>query len=173
MDDLGPMPMRWSGEAFEPATPYQLKRAGETFSEGKVYTWQQVFDRSPNSHRHYFAQIHEAWMNLPENLQLEYPTSEHLRKKALIMTGHYTRQDWACNSKAEAIRTAAILRSVDEYAVVQVIDSTVSLLTAKSQASNKMRKKDFQESKTAVLGYVWGLCGVDPETGEINTGAAA
>ena len=169
----GPLTFVWDGQAMKPATSYIAKKAAEQFKPGEKIIFEQVFERSPESHRHFFASVHEAWLNLPEKYRLEYPTSEHLRKRALILSGFHTRQDFVCRDGKEAARTAAVIRSLDEYALVVTEGNVVSRLVAKSQRGNAMRKAEFQESKHKVLEYVWGLCGVDAETGEVNTGKAA
>lgn len=170
----GPLTFVWDGQAMKPATSYIAKKAAEQFKPGEKIIFEQVFERSPESHRHFFASVHEAWLNLPEKYRLEYPTSEHLRKRALCVTGFHYRTDYPCKSEAEALRAAAMLRTVDEYAVVCIEPGNVVVrLVAKSQRTRAMRNKEFQESKTAVLAYCWQLCGVDPETGEVETGRAA
>jgi hypothetical protein len=62
-----------------------------------------------------------------------------------------------CRSHAEALRVAAFLRPIDEYAVVNVSASTVVMLTARSQSARAMDRKTFEASKTAVLDYIASL----------------
>ena len=170
---MGLIACKFDGEAFRPATARMLKSLQEQFTAGETVQLEQVHERSPNSHRHFFAQIRDAWMNLPERLAMEFPTEDHLRKRALISTGFFSRRDFVCASRAEAIRTAGVVRSISEYALVVIEGNVVTELTADSQAYGRMASKQFKASKDAVLAYVWGLCGVDAATGEINTGQAA
>lgn len=168
-----PLTFSWDGEAFRPATPRQAAIARERWQQGDRVQLEELFERSQASHNQYFASLADAWANLPEKYALEYPTSEHLRKRALCLTGWHTRQDFVCGSKAEATRTAAIVRSVDEYALVVIDGNIVSRLTAKSQRQNRMKKAEFEKSKRDVLAYAWGLSGIDAETGELHGGRAA
>ena len=68
MSDL-PQPLicQWDGEAFVPATPYQAKLADERFVVGERYAMVEHHERSSASHAHYFATLHDLWLNLPEN----------------------------------------------------------------------------------------------------------
>lgn len=152
----------WDGEAMVPRKGF-AKRCDEQFTVHEVYRMEVCEERSMVSHRHFFAAIHEAWMNLPEALGERFATPEHLRKYALIKTGFRDERSFACSSKAEALRLAAFLQPFDDYAVVVVHESTVIAYTAKSQSMKAMGKKDFQRSKDAVLGYCAELIGVRPE----------
>ena len=140
---------------------------------GESYRMAPVEERSEASHKQAFAWIREAWMSLPENLALEYPSPEHLRKRALIRTGWCTMTDYVCGSNAEAIRWAVNLRKeADEYAVVIVERSVVRVLKAKSQSMKAMGKADFEASKTDILRWIADLIEVDPTTLARNTGSA-
>ncbi|WP_216073446.1 hypothetical protein, partial [Acinetobacter baumannii] len=72
------------------------------------------------SHNHEFAWLHEAWHSLPERYAEQFPSSEHLRKYALIQAGYSNSHSLVCGSKAEALRLAAFIRPMDEFAVVTV-----------------------------------------------------
>lgn len=143
------------------------------FVVGARYALAEQHERSLASHRQYFASLHEAWLQLPEAMTDDYPTSEHLRKKALIATGYRDERSLVCASKVEARRVAAFVRPADGYAVISTNGPVVVVWTAKSQSMRAMGKKAFQESKQAVLDYVWALVGVSPEEGAKNAGRAA
>lgn len=167
-----PIPCIWTGTVFEP-----LKRfhnvASAHYGAGEVVVLAPIEERSDASHRHEFAWLREAWQSLPDGLSAEYPTSEHLRKKALIATGWCDVRDYACASRAEAVRLAATLRGeLDDYTVVIVRDAVVRVCRAKSQSRNKMKAADFQASKQAVIDHVAGLLNVAPETLSRQTEAA-
>lgn len=145
-----PLPFRWTGEAMEPLRNY-ARRADEQFVVGQTYVLALQEDRSAATHRHYFACINEVWKNLPEGLERQFPTAEHLRKMALILTGYRDEREIVCASKAEAQRVAAFVRPMDGYALVTVTGATVRVFTAKSQSVKAMGKAEFQASKDAVL----------------------
>lgn len=160
-----PIRCRWTEDgAMVPAGPYWSKRADEEYVVGETYDIEVREPRSAKSHNHYFAAVTEVWRNLPEHLAERFPTSEHLRKYALIKAGYANQRTEVCASKAEAERIAAFIRPMDEYAIVQAIEATVVVWTAQSQSTRAMGKKKFQESKDAVLGILAGMIGTDPET---------
>ena len=83
-----PLLWSWDGEAMWPR-PAFVREANEQFVVGETYRLVEFEDRSAESHAHQFAFINEAWKNLPERLVKEFPSSAHLRKRALIETGFY------------------------------------------------------------------------------------
>jgi len=118
---------------------------------------------SPETRRHFFACVREAWNNLPENLIDEYPSEEHLRKTALIRTGFCHHVHMILKNRAEAIRTAGQLQKTDEYAIIDLKDNVIDWFTAKSQADNAMGKREFARSKTAVFDWLSRLIGTPVE----------
>jgi len=156
---------QWVGDAMIPLGRFRAK-AAETFTKGEFYKLEAIEERSWKSHKHYFASLHDAWLNLPEQYALE-PWSQtaenHLRKYALIKTGWHDSQTHACGSQAEAGRWAARIRPMDAYSIVVAQGSTVVVYTARSQSTASMGAKDFQKSKVDVLDFAWGLSGVSSE----------
>lgn len=163
-----PIPMEWTGEVMRPQQRY-VWQARKQFEIGAAYPLVIHEERSTNSHNHFFAAVHEAWKNLPEHLSKKHPTSEHLRKWALIKGGFADERSIACDSNAEALKVAAFIKPMDEYSVVVVRDDVVKVFTAQSQSARTMDKKAFQDSKTAVLEIVSEMIGVDPVTLSKNT----
>lgn len=153
-----PLAFRWTGSDMTP-TVHSRALCDGRFVIGQVYMLETVEDRSSASHKHYFALVKEAWENLPEAEAEKFPSPEHLRKRALIMSGFSLQRDYACASSAEAMRLATVLRGIDEYAVVKISGPAVQFLTAKSQSNRAMKKADFQRSKDAVLAYASSLIG--------------
>lgn len=166
----------WNGEAWEPEKRFRLICQAE-FGEGEVRWLEEVFDRSPESHKHYFACLNTAWKNLPEEIALEYPTVDRLRKKALLATGQYTVTFFPCDSMAEAYRWAEYMAKTnpdDEISVSYVRDKArVERRVADSQSYKAMTKRKFQESKDKVLDYVSKLIGVTSDELSRNAGRAA
>jgi hypothetical protein len=165
---MSPLPFQWDGEAMRISPSFQ-RRADDAFVIGETYNLQPVEDRSAASHRHYFAAINEAWQNLPEALAEDFPTAEHLRKKALIRAGYRDERSFVCASKAEAVRLAAFLRPVDDFSLVSVNGTAVVQLTAKSQSVRAMGKAEFQKSKDDVLAALAAMIGV--QTHELHQAA--
>jgi hypothetical protein len=137
--------------------PLNPQAAEQAFVVGAVYRLEHRADRSPASAAHYFAAINDAFDKLPPHVAERFPSPDHLRKYALCQTGHCDQRSIECRSHAEALRVAAFLRPIDEYAVVNVSASTVVMLTARSQSARAMDRQTFGASKDAVLGYIASL----------------
>ena len=165
-----PMEFARDGEVLRPLHPNAFARQ---YVEGEIHRLAPWEDRSQASHNHQFAAIHEAWKNLPEDQAERFPTSEHLRKWALIRAGYRNDTTIVAASPEDAQRLAALARSLDGYAVIVVRDDVVTVMTAKSQSARAMGKADFQASKDAVLGIVAGLIGTTPNELQQNAGQAA
>jgi hypothetical protein len=167
---MSALPYRWSGDALEPLRP---KLCDKELVVGAVYWMEPEAQRSMKSHRHEFSWLREAWLQLPERLADDYPSSEHLRKRALIDAGFYNETIIDCGSKAGALRVAAFARGEDEFAVVITRGPVVVVRKAKSQSRRAMEPKEFQDSKTAILELVAQMIGVAPEALTHEAGRAA
>jgi hypothetical protein len=163
MSAIPPLAFRWDGEALFPLRPVL---ADKHFVAGETYCMVEHHTRSMNSHRHYFSAINDLWQTLPDHLLEEYPTSEKLRKTALIRKGYHTCQDHVCGSKAEAQRLRAFVAAMDEYAIVIAKDAVVRVYRAMSQSQKAMGARDFQASKQAVLDFIEDLIGAERGTAE-------
>ena len=150
-----PLLFLYAGDgAWSPAHESVAKRADEHYVVGAIYPLVEHNSRSAVSHSHYFAKVNEYWQTLPEALADEYPTPEHLRKKALIRAGYADERSIVCASKAEALKIGAFIRPMDEYAIVEVRERVVRVYTARSQSYAGMNHEEFQKSKEAVLQFI-------------------
>lgn len=165
-----PQFFKWDAEhaVMVPRRPHY---ACMVYVDQQDYRLGVIEERSTNSHNHYFAAVNEAWRNLPDDQAERFPTSEHLRKYALIKAGYCDKQEFLASSKAEAVRIASFIRAAEEYAIVIVKDRAVVRMTPKSQAARAMSKQDFQDSKTKVLEIVSAMIGVS--TGALETAGKA
>jgi hypothetical protein len=157
----GVLRARWDGENF-----VVLAGARHAISEltiGEVYQIEPTLPRSMASHRHYFIVLHRAFENLPEELREQFPNENDLRDHALIMTDHANVQTYVYDS-ARAARKARdmliVLLRRHEYCLVDVRGQTLRVRTAKSQSVAAMDRKQFQQSKNDVLGYVASMLGI-------------
>lgn len=143
----------WDGAAFRPRTPFMLRRARERFGAGEIIMLSAEEERSMRSHRHYFAQLHDLWLTLPEGYALEpwAQSMEHLRRYLLIRAGYSETQTYSCASAAEAMRLAAAIRPLDAFGLVVARGAMVLRFSARSQSVKSMGAKEFQASKDAVL----------------------
>jgi hypothetical protein len=153
--------MRWDGESLTPINQVWASRADKQFVVGEVYSIEVVEQRSANSHRHYFAALHDIWLSLPEPMHEQFPTSEHLRKYALVRTGYRNTVQHVCASKAEALRLQAAIKSHVEFEAVTVDGVVVTVHSPKSQDHRSMDKETFQRSKQDVLDWCSDLIGVE------------
>lgn len=167
-----PIAYRWTGEAMKPA-PYFAEEASRTFAVGEMYRLAEVNERSSNTHNHYFASLTEAWRNLPEEMSARFPSVEHLRKWCLIRTGFSHSSSIACDSPEEAQKVAAFVRPFDEFAVVSVGGTVVTVFTAMSQSYREMDKREFAASKEAVLELAASMIGSNLKAMEQNADSVA
>lgn len=154
-----PIPCVWTGQAFAPLPRFHNVAAGH-YGEGEIVNVVAHEERSLRSHGHYFAALHDLWLSLPESMGDRWVSEEQFRKHGLIATGWRDERTIVCSSKAEALRLAAFVRPIDEYAIVTVREAVVTVYTAKSQSQKAMGKEAFQKSKDDVLGWASDQVGV-------------
>lgn len=112
-------------------------------------------------------------MNLPEDLAPLFPTEDHLRKRALIQAGYYTETAIDAGTRAAALRVAAAVPALDEFAFAKVEGPIVLVRRAKSQSMRAMGAKQFYESKAAIMQVIADMLDVTPEDLVKNAGRAA
>lgn len=159
---LPPIFCTWEGDSFKPF-PRFAKLCDKEFVVGENYKIEVIEERSMKSHRHYFAQLNQLWMSMPEDIAEQFPTVEHMRKRALIDAGFYNEEIIDCGSNRVAINVAASIRKHDDFALIIVRDQYVVERRAKSQSQKAMGKQAFQDSKDKVIGVLSDLVGVQPD----------
>jgi len=166
-----PIPCIFMGDHWAIRPAFQ-KAAREIYGRGEVVTLAPVEERSMVSHAHEFAWLKDAWMNLPEQYAGQFPTPDHLRKRALIDAGFYDEQIIDVGTQAACLRVARAIGAREEFSVVVVKAPFVIIRTAKSQARGKMDRAEFQASKTAIMETVAAMIGVTAEDLKSNTPGA-
>jgi hypothetical protein len=156
-----PILYAWTGECWEPLK-YFREIARQRYVDGQISRLEQVQERSMNSHRHYFACIANAWANVPERDVGRWPTSDHLRRWALTFTRFRETRTYEAASLAEARRYAAH-RLQEPDTRVEILGRTVLVHKPMSQSLANMSKREFGESKQAVLDVLAELIGVSPD----------
>lgn len=144
---------------MEPVPRYR-KQCDEQFVVGQAYRMEVVEERSSASHRFYFAAIHEAWVNLPEDIADRFKNADHLRKWCLIKCGCCDEQNFILANETGAQAFAQFIGLREPYAVIDVKGRVVRIYTAKSQSIREMGKAEFEQSKRAVLDLVSSMTGV-------------
>jgi hypothetical protein len=162
MSDALPVPYEWTGNVMRPRGPRALLQCDREYKKGHTYWLAEEHGRSPESHNHQFAWLHDAWLNLPEELAAEYPNPESLRKRALIQAGFYDEQVIDAGSEGAALRVASWARAYakDMFIMSFVLGQFVSIRVAKSQSHRAMGKAEFQASKQAIIEIISEMIGV-------------
>ncbi len=138
--------LAWDGEAFWPLSADRLL-AREVYGQGEIVAFSEAKDRSSPSHRHYFASLREAWVNLPEGYAERFAT-----EGAPTQVGadpHRLLPEPAPSSAAQEPRpdrSPPSSRSNDAYALVSLEGRTIWHLTAMSQSLEAM---DHRPSRRA------------------------
>ena len=158
------VPLQYLGEGQFQAMRGHAKRCDKELIIGEVLTWEEIKTRSINSHSHYFASVHDAWLNLPEQYAMEFPNDTALRKFALIKTGYCKTHKMVAINNSEAIKLASFMQSLEEYSICEVTGNVVTVWTADSQKYRAMGKKLFQKSKDDVLTFLSQFIGTDIAT---------
>lgn len=160
MSTPAPLVWTWADGAMRPASATWARRADAQFVVGERYTLEQVEERSGKSHRHLFSIIKAAWLTLPEELALEFPSQESLRKYLLVKAGHCTVMKVPCPDRQTAMHVVSTCRALDEFAVVTLTESVVTVYRAKSMAYRELGNQQFQIVKSAVLEILAGMLAV-------------
>jgi Tfp pilus assembly protein PilZ len=147
---------------FRAAHTFLEKQCDRDFVIGEVLRWELVNDRSEKSHDHFFALVHDAWLNLPEQYAIEFPNDTALRKFALIKTGYCKTHKMVTINNAEAIKQAAFMQSLEEYSICEVTGNVVTVWTADSQKYRAegstiwvepLETKNGDGSRTITIGF--------------------
>lgn len=159
----------WTGHAFEPDGNYAMAQCHDRLGAGEVVQLDIDPVRSKASHRHQFAFVRTAWMNLPEHL-VDAPfakTPETLRKHALIATGHCDTDMIAVGDERRAERVAAFAQRMAArmhgYALTSIEGAVVYCHTPHSQRAKEMGGAVFQQSKQDILDWLAELLGVSTD----------
>lgn len=149
---IPPLYMTWNGSAMEPLDRFS-RLAERSFTSGTAYRMIVEEERSVASHKHYFAAVREAFMNLREPWDVAFPNEDSLRKYCLIKAGFCTV------TKIVGSRRVPI----DGYAIVVNEDGMTTVYQAESQKVRAMGREKFQRSKQAVLELLADMTGTTPE----------
>lgn len=120
---------------------------------------------SSKSRAHFFATINEVWHSLPEKVATRFPSSEHLRKWAMIQCGYADETTLACPSKRMAAMAAGFIRQGDAYSVIRIADDDV-VHRWSATSVRRMKKDQFQKMKDDVLSLVTSMVGTTPKKAE-------
>lgn len=162
MSDIGPLAFVYDASRSV-MSPIRKAVADRHFVDGQRYDLIEFHERTPKSHKHFFAALHLVWQNLDHRESERFLNYLQFRKHCLIRTGFCSRWEFACPSNAEAERLAVALAKDDIYAIIVVEGKCVVKLTANSQTWSAMDKKTFNAAAEKVLDYASALIGVKPK----------
>lgn len=151
---MNPVAYRWINGHMVPLNSFFATRAAKQYQPGATYVLVPNEARSPESHSHFFAALHDGWLNLAEEYAEEFPTSAHLRAWCLVKAGFADRNTIVCASPEDAIRAAAIASTRDKIRIIEVAGRTVTVWIPHSMSKAAMGKERFQSAKSAVLDLV-------------------
>ena len=159
MTQMRPVMFVWTDEGTMVPDARFKAVCDKQFVVGIEYPLIVVEPRNMKSHNHYFAALHEAWLNLSEEDTRKYPTEEHLRAWALIECGFFAQREIECEKPALAKRMALLARQLSPMARIGLKGSKVVVMEAASQSLAAMGPDAFKASKEAVLDLVTGMAG--------------
>ena len=132
-------------------------------------------ERSTASHKHQFAWIRDAFDSLPDDVHGRelWKRPSHLRKHALIMTGHCDATHIVVGSDTAAHEVRNVIKADKDklhgYSMVTASGPTISILTPHSQSQAAMGAETFQKSKTDILNWIADLLQTNPKDLEKGT----
>lgn len=158
---IRPVMFTWSDEGTMVPLARFKGMCDRQYIVGEEYALAPYESISTRDRGHFHAAVASAWKNLPEDIAPRFPSSEHLRKWALVQVGCCTENHIICDSPEEAKTTAALVRTFDEYAIITVSKKIVNIWRAKSTANaNGMQAKEYNEAKWQVIDLLAGMINV-------------
>jgi hypothetical protein len=161
---VGPIVYEWDGFVLRPLPGRNFDAARAHYSLGERTSQVPYDQRSKATHNHYFAIIHAAWQNWPENYETAIANEDALRKHALIRTGHYDESACSFASSEDAAAYITMMTRAVDYAEFSTFEDVVIVRIAKTQKKKLMGAAVFQASKTDVLDFLSAHVGVDVTT---------
>lgn len=166
-----PLLFQWDGFAgcMKPVGAH-MRRARQQYQDGGKYALAEYEPRDWESHASFFATINDmyasclqqAFLNLPEGAG-PFKTPDELRKWALTHTGFRTVSMYRAASEREAKRMAKYLRERPDYTRVVFDEHDPRIVwefIPRSQSYQSMSRREFRESKKAVLDFLAQAIGV-------------
>ena len=116
--------------------------------------------------KRFFATIRDVHANLPDDLRRRWPSSENLRKEALIAAGWCDTMTVATGSKAAAPGVAAAFKIKDRYCIVDVKGSVLMVHTARSISRSACLRPQFKEVTQRAYDWIERQTGIDGRRSE-------
>lgn len=163
---IEPVAFIWNSREMVPLDRFRAL-ANRQFRAGQEYALVPHQGRSEKAHGLYFKCVEVAWQNLPEQWQRRpdsnrerFPTSNALRKWALVQEGFADEHVTVCDTNEVAMQVAALARTLDEFSIIRVSDNIVTVWVAQSQDHHAMGHEAFQASMAKVLSRLSDMLGI-------------
>ena len=169
---IRPVVCVWDGEHFIPLPRFRAL-CDQQFVVHAEYPLIPSEERAMSHHRGYFAALHDAWMNLPEEDHGRWPSSEHFRSWLLVETGFCTETDYVMDNEKGARRLAMDLRRMNPYSIIRVSGNVVKHFEPESQAVASANKERFGMQTKAVLELAASMARTTPAELKKNAGRSA
>lgn len=145
----------------------------EMYAINEEYPLLPMEERTQASHNHFFAALHEGYLNLAEEFAQEFDSETHLRHWCLCKAGYCTKDKWVMNTAEDARKLRDALKSKDRSTIISVKDNIATVYTPMSQSRPAMKKQEFEDSKLAVLELVASMARTTVTELKKNAGRAA
>ncbi len=124
-----------------------------------------IFSADP-MRRRFFAIVRDIHRNLSGDVLRRFPSSEALRKHALIAVGWCDVMTVLAGSKKAAPGIAAALQSKDRYCIIDINGDVLTMYTARSMSRRALLKKQFHEVAEKALHWIEDQTGIDGHMSE-------
>jgi hypothetical protein len=168
-----PVVFVWTAEGHMVPLPRFGNVCAAQFTVDEEYALEEVKGRSRASHNHYFAELHEGWLNLAEEYRDDFRSEDHLRDWCLCKAGFCTHTRWVLNTEDDARMMRDALKRENACTIVGVTGNVCTVYHPESQSRASMNKQRFEESKRAVLDLVASMARTTRRELQRNAGRSA
>lgn len=155
---IRPVQFEWTDDEVMKPLPRFQSLCARQFVIGEVYSLDPTEEVSQHDRGGLFAAVKSGWKTLAEEWDGKFPTTEHLRKWALIEVGYCTQDEYTLKNEEDAKVMTKALRRQDEFCRIAIHGDTVIVRNAKSIANNAIKSKEFKALKKQVLDLVGSMC---------------
>lgn len=161
------IPVQWDGEAFRPARRFE-NYCDSQFVVGERYSIEVIDQVQAGRDKAYHASLREAWKNLPDQFDGQFPHPDDFRAYCLIKCGFCTISRIACASPKAASEALPTIQP-EGFCITHVEGAVITVIKPLSQKMRGgMSKEDRLRSYTETLNFAAGLVGVKSEELETN-----
>ena len=119
----------------------------------------------------FFAQLRDVHGNLSDEHRRRFPSSETLRKHALIAVGWCDVMTVLAGSKAAAPGVAAAFHSKVPHCIIDIRGDVLTIYTARSMARRALLKKPFNDVASKVWDWIYRETGIDADRSDMARAA--